>query len=82
MPKFTDATNWNSGGLLHFQVVGPNVVIEVPVSADGSFLVPRLRPGRYCFLTASELLQGYTGVIIVDPSARPSLVRIVIDSGA
>jgi len=71
------------GELLRFQVNGPGGrVIHVPVAEDGTFFVTNLPPGRYCFRTASEELQGYEGTIVIDPDAGRAEIVIAVAIGA
>jgi len=73
IPQFLDGEpgDWiHPENTIRFQLNGSNgVKIMVPVAPDGTFHVPNLRAGRYCFHTASEGLQGYEGVIVIDPRA-------------
>lgn len=74
---------WVDHSMLRFQVNGPRgVSIHVPVSPDGTFHLPGLRPGRYCFRTSSEYLQGYEGVIVIDPRASDVVMTIKVALGA
>lgn len=87
VPEFFDgeAGEWISQeNTIRFQVNGPNgAVLSVPVAPDGRFHVPNLRPGTYCFHTASEGFQGYEGTIVIDPRAPAErVVNIGVALGA
>ena len=60
-------------GMMEFQVMGPRgFSMMVPLRPDGTFHVPGVPPGRYCFRTGSDQFQGYEGVIVIDPRADPA----------
>jgi hypothetical protein len=69
------------GSLIRFQVSGPAGRIDVPVADDGTFALPGLRAGRYCFHTSSDTMQGYDGVIVIDPGAPAQPIEITVAYG-
>jgi hypothetical protein len=81
VPDFVegDPGDWiHAENALRFQLNGPGgVTIFVPVASDGTFHVPNLRAGRYCFHTSSESIQGYEGVIVIDPRANAARVLTI-----
>lgn len=83
-PIFTDASSaWLDPADYRFQVNGPNgYSLLVPVAPDGTFHVRGLRPGRYCFHTASQYYQGYDGVIVIDSEAADATMVVKVDIGA
>jgi hypothetical protein len=85
VPAFgaVDAGPWLSEGEIRFQVNGPNGrVIHIPVASNGTFHVKGVRPGSYCFQSSSELFQGYSGIIVIDPAAKERTIRINVSPGA
>lgn len=79
-----DLSDWSwEGAAVRFQINGPNgFSLEVPVAHDGTFHVPNLRPGRYCFKTTSTHFQGYEGVIVIHPRAVAETMTIELAIGA
>ena len=69
-----ESEQWPYGTLpFNFEVHGPNgLTVNVSVEADGTFRLPGLRSGKYCFRTSSEYLQGYEGTVIIDRAADPN----------
>jgi len=85
VPTFGAPGHWaDTTGLIRMQLNGPNgLAREVAVQPDGSFDVPDLPTGTYCFHTSSTYFQGYDGVVIIDRSAsREQIVLIRVADGA
>jgi hypothetical protein len=85
VPDFLEEqdVDWIPAGGMRFQVNGPDgAAIEVAVAADGSFHVPGIAPGRYCFRTSSQWFQGYEGVIVIDPRGPQKEIVLRVAMGA
>lgn len=81
VPAFADEElgDWISGeNTIRLQVNGPGgMVLRVPVRPDGSFYLPGLPEGRYCFHSASEGLQGYEGIVMISSRAPVDALVLV-----
>jgi hypothetical protein len=85
VPTFTPAENWaGTPNLMRMQLNGPSgLVREVTIAPDGTFDVPGLPAGTYCFHTSSMYFQGYDGTVIIDQNAPAGQVVLIhVDNGA